>query len=73
MLFGNADKQIGEYLWIGTDNPTGKARSYVFAISSRSPKQLEEIYWSVDLYQILDSFPWIALSRADLFSGMTLD
>jgi hypothetical protein len=64
---GTADRKIGEYLWIGKNHNDGEG-SEIFAVST---KNTADGSWNVDLFEILDSEPWFALSRKDLLTNLS--
>ena len=69
VIYGYPDNLLGEYVWIGTDHVYGQEGSTLIALSHRPTNK--NATWDVDLYQIIDTVPWVALSRAKVLTGMT--
>ena len=68
VIYGYPDKMIGERVWISSGQTDGKG-SLVIAVTNKV--FTDPPSWNIDVYQMLASEPWIALSRKGIISGLT--
>jgi hypothetical protein len=69
VIYGYPDVLLGEYLWIGEDHSQKQKSSTFIAVSHRADSK--STTWDIDLYQIIDSVPWVSLSKYKAFKDLS--